>query len=77
MYQGCRGMSRECWGHSVSHSGQQVKAFDVQSDAPFGNHKHMAVMNFVVGVLCLGLLTASLGRMIVRLVHCRSLHRRW
>ena len=61
----------------MSHSGQQVKAFDMQSDMAFGNHKHMAVMNFVVGIICLGFLTASLGRMIVRLIRCRGLHKRW
>ena len=62
---------------SLTDSGQQVKAFDMQSDIPFDNHKHVAVMNFVVGIICLGFLTISLGRMIVRLIRCRSLHRRW
>lgn len=57
--------------------GEQVKAFDMQTDAPFGNHKHVAVMNTVVGVICLGFLLDRLGRITMRLIRCHGLHKRW
>lgn len=55
----------------------QVKAFDLQSDVPFSNHKHVPVMNAVVGIICLAILIGRLGRFTRRLISCHKLHRRW
>ena len=57
--------------------GQQVKAFDMQSDTPFADHHHVPIMNLVVGVICLGFLTVGLSRMSIRLIRCRQLRKKW
>ena len=63
--------------HRYCPVAQHLMSLRAQAVAPFEHNKHVPITNLVMGFICLGCLTFSLGRMSTRLVCCRKLHKRW